>query len=239
MTREASLLPPFVSPRKTSRWPVRLLIATIAVAWVAVGIDLREVWDLIGALRGIEVDAGMRQAQFETMGWMFWIQGTLSLAAGIAFLAWLYQARINIRALGMRRMRYSRNWCFWAFIIPVMNAFRPYQVMREIWKASSPQSLDPFQWQSLPTPGLVVFWWMTVLAAGGLRTLTVMTSLGTDVNLQKLVLSGSLNLLADIALGLAAGVSIFIVTRLTEAQETKWELQSRAAENGSEATAAV
>ena len=53
MTREASLLPPFVSPRKTSRWPVRLLIATIAVAWVAVGIDLREVWDLIGALRRV------------------------------------------------------------------------------------------------------------------------------------------------------------------------------------------
>ena len=239
MTREASLLPPFVSPRKTSRWPVRLLIATVAVAWVAVGIDLREVWDLVGALRGIEVDAGMRQAQFETTGWMFWILGTLSLAAGIAFLAWLYQARINIRALGMRRMRYSRNWCIWAFVIPVMNAFRPYQVMREIWKASDPESLDPFQWRSQPTPALVVLWWIAVLGAGGLRALTVMTSLGTDVNLQKLVLSGSLNLLADIALGLAAGVSVFIVTRLTNAQETKWALQSRAAENGSEAVTAV
>ena len=63
------------------------------------------------------------------------------------------------------------------------------------------------------------------MAAAGLRLLAVLTSLGADVNLQKLVLSGSLTLFADAALGLAAATSIFVVTRLSDAQETKWALQ--------------
>jgi len=225
MSREASLLPPFISPRNTARWPLRLLVLTIAVAWVAVGVDLHDVWLLVNALRGVEVDTALRQGQFETTGWMFWIQGILCLATGMAFVTWLYQARVNIRALGMRRMRYGRDWCIWGFLTPVLNVFRPYQVVREIWKASDPTSLDPFQWKSLPTPWLVLLWWGTVLAAAGLRLLAVLTSLGADVNLQKLVLSGSLTLFADAALGLAAATSIFVVTRLSDAQETKWALQ--------------
>jgi len=225
VNREASLLPPFISPRDAGRWAIRLLILLVAVAWLAVGIDLSDVWLLVKALRGIHVEADLRTAQFETTGWMFWIQGSLLVGSSIAFLNWLYQARINVRALGMRRMRYSRGWCIWGFLTPGLNVFRPYQVVREIWQASDPSSLDPFQWKSLPTSGLVVLWWSTLLATAGLRLLAVLTNLGADVNLQKLVLSGSLTLLADGALGLAAGLSIFIVTRLSDAQETKWALQ--------------
>lgn len=225
MSREASLLPPFISPRDTGRWAVRLLLLMIAVAWVAVGIDLSDVWLLTKALRGVSVQTDMRTAQYQTTGWMFWIQSSLFVVTSIAFVNWLYQARINVRALGMRRMRYSRGWCIWGFLTPGLNVVRPYQVVREIWKASSPASLDPFQWKSLPAPGLVVLWWSVFLAAAGLRLLALLTNLGGDGNLQKLALSGALTLVADGALGLAAGLSLFVVTRLSDAQETKWALQ--------------
>jgi hypothetical protein len=148
------------------------------------------------------------------------------VVTSIAFVGWLYQARVNVRALGMRRMRYGRGWCIWGFLMPAVNVFRPYQVVREIWKASDPASLDPFQWQSLQTPWLVSLWWGAFLAAASLHLLALLTSLGNDVNLQQLVLSRSLTLFADVALGLAAGVSIFLVTRLSKAQENKWALQS-------------
>lgn len=226
MNHEASLLPPFISPRDNGRWAIRLLVLMIVVAWLAVGIDLSDVWLLVKALRGVHVDSDLRNAQFETTGWMFWIQGSLIVTTSIAFMSWLYQARINVRALGMRRMRYSRGWCIWGFLTPGLNVFRPYQVVREISQASNPASLDPFQWKSLPTSDLVVMWWGAFLLAAGLRLLAVLTNLGADVNLQKLVLSGSLTLLADMALGVAAGFTLFIVTRLSDAQETKRALQS-------------
>lgn len=239
MSRETSLLPPFISPRNLARWPVRLLVLTIAVAWVAVGVDLHDVWLLVQALRGTEVDAALRQGQFDTTGWMFWIQGILGVVTGIAFISWLYQARINVRALGMRRMRYGRGWCIWGFLTPVLNIFRPYQVVREIWKASDPTSLDPFQWKSRPTPSLVGLWWGSFLIAAGLRVLAVLTNVGADVNLQKLVLSGSLTLLADTALAVAAAASIFILTRLSNAQETKWALKPDALPDGPDPVSAV
>ena len=70
MSREASLLPPFIPPRDAGRWAIRLLILMVAVAWLAVGIDLSDVWLLVQALR-----ASMRADRFLPVLW--------SAAAGV------------------------------------------------------------------------------------------------------------------------------------------------------------
>jgi len=81
--------------------------------------------------------------------------GCAVLVASV-FLPWLYQARANLRALGARRLRFSREWTYLGFAIPVLNAYRPYQVVSEVWRGSDPSSLDPLDWQRLPTSRLVL-----------------------------------------------------------------------------------
>jgi hypothetical protein len=225
----ASFRPPFISPRDTGRWAIALLLLTIGLAWIAVGVDLSKLRLVYQATHGNAVPPDLRVAQFMTEGWLMWTQLVLFCATGIAFVMWLFQARVNLRALGVRRPTYGRQWCVWGFLIPAINFFRPYQVLREIWQASDPGGRDAFQWRDRPVPALLRFWWISFVASISLRLLALLTDLGAGVSLPKLQLSVGMLTLADLAAGLSAGLACFVVTRLSETQETKWELQADAA----------
>ena len=93
------------------------------------------------------------------------IQFGVYAVTAVCFLAWLYRLRINVRAFGMRKLEFARHWSVLGFLIPMLNAVRPYQVMAEIWRASDPAVLDPFEWKALEPPPLLAFWWATFVFA--------------------------------------------------------------------------
>ena len=68
--------------------------------------------------------------------------GTLQLvarcAAFIVFLIWFYRAHRNLQALGIRRGRYSSPWSVLLFLVPILNLYYAYDLVKELWKQSSP-----------------------------------------------------------------------------------------------------
>lgn len=56
--------------------------------------------------------------------------------AGLAVIGWMRAAHENLRVLGARVLRFRHSSTLTAWIIPVVNLWRPYQVMREIWEES-------------------------------------------------------------------------------------------------------
>ena len=48
-----------------------------------------------------------------------------------------------------------------SFFVPILNLYRPYQIMREIWRASDPATpLDmPYAWTEAPMTPLIGWWW--------------------------------------------------------------------------------
>jgi hypothetical protein len=235
VSQAASFRPPFISLRPSARWATGLLLATVALAWVAVGVELADLRLLFRASRGSDLETGAVMAQFTTQVWLLWIRGVLLVATAVAFLLWLYQARVNLRAFGVRRPRFPRGATVWSFLIPLINLFRPYQVMREIWQASDPGNLDAFNWRSLRVPPLLWIWWGCFVAALSLQVLALLTNLGSSVNLARLQLSGSLTTLADLVASGAAMLACQVVGRLSDAQEQKWEIQEQAERAAAEA----
>ncbi|MBW2270267.1 MAG: DUF4328 domain-containing protein [Deltaproteobacteria bacterium] len=223
----ATFRPPFISPRDTGRWAIGLLLLTMALAWISIGIDLSNLRQIFQATHGTAVPRDLRTAQFTTESWLVSAQLLAVFATGVAFMAWLYQLRVNLRALGVRRPVYRREWCIWGFLFPGVNFFRPYQVMREIWQASDPDNLDAFLWRQQPVPQLLGIWWLSFLLSVNLRLLAWLSDIGAGVNLQRIQVSMSLLTLADVAAGISAGLACFVVTRLSESQEAKWEAQSQ------------
>lgn len=222
MIREASLLPPFIPLRIHAKWANGLLLADMAVAWVAVGIGLSELHLLSRATGGEHVAPLERSAQFATNEWLASVEGLLFAATAVAFVMWLHQARMNVRALGVRRPSFGRQWSYLAFLVPLLNLFRPYQVVREIWQASDPSSLDPFNWRSVAVSPLVPLWWGLFVAFAGIGSLAWLTGLTAGVNLAKLELTTVVAVGAHLLGGLSAGAGALLVTRLSEAQETKY-----------------
>ena len=139
------------------------MIVSSAAAWVAVGFDIAEIRLLTRQEMGLAT-AGEKAAHSVIGEVVFQIQMTLLAATAIAFMTWLYRCRANLRAFGTRHLRYSRNWAVFGFLIPVVNLVRPYQVVREVWQASDPDTTDPLDWKTVKPPRLLRAWWATFVA---------------------------------------------------------------------------
>ena len=230
MRRDASFLPPFLPLDTPARWTIACLVASLAAAWVSVGVELAHLRLLTRAAGGAQVATDARMAQFQTNSIFAGVQLVLLAATAVAFLLWLFQARVNLRALGVRRLRFTRAWTVWSFLVPVLNAFRPYQVVREVWQASQPGNLDPFRWRDVPVPALVPLWWAACVTWASLELLALVLGVSAGVSLPKLQLATSLAILADVAAAGGALCAAFLVARLTAAQHDKWNAQQRSSE---------
>jgi len=227
MSENVSFRPPFIPLRTPARWATGLLIATLSVAWISVGVDLAELRLLLRASGGTQVALEARAAQITTNEIMLWAQIGLLVATAVAFLAWLFQARVNLRAFGIRRPSYSRGWAVWSFLVPLVNLVRPYQVIREIWQASDPSGSDAFNWRSLPVSGLLIAWWMLFVGWGIVELVALLSSVGAGANLAKLQLSRSLSILANVCAAVSAFLACFVVARVSDAQDEKHKRQQR------------
>jgi hypothetical protein len=79
----------------------------------------------------------------------------LLLATSVLVLAWIYGGNRNAHALGATGMRFTPCWAVGWYFIPIFNLWKPYQAMKEIWKASA----DPGNWQAQPRSALLPWWW--------------------------------------------------------------------------------
>lgn len=93
------------------------------------------------------------------------IDGVIGLVALILMLYWFYSASKNVRAFGATGVASPVMAVVWWFV-PFLNLWKPYQVARNIWKASSPQ-LDVSSsngistgWKDLPTSNNIKLWWI-------------------------------------------------------------------------------
>lgn len=220
-----SFRPPFIPVDPLARATVWVLLAIVATSWIAVGVDLHELGLLWQASGGEHITATEREAWSFTQRVVFSLRAGLFAVTAVVFLTWLWQTRVNLRAMGLRRMRWARHWVVSSFLIPGLNVFRPYQVMREVWQGSHPDNLDPFNWRSVPVPPLLNLWWGAFVVWLGLASLAVLLGLGGGVTIPKLQLVSGVRLLSDVLAAVAAFLGIFVVGRISDAQDHKRLLQ--------------
>jgi len=223
VNREASLLPPYVSTRASARWVTGLLVASGAVAWIAVGIDLAELRLLSRLVEGHAVELPEREAFALTREVVRVLQLSLILATVGLFIAWLYRSRVNVRAFGARRLQWARNWSVLAFLIPVANLLLPYAVIREVWQASDPRATDPLEWKLVRPGRLLRLWWGAVVACLCVAAVASFMTDSAGLSPSRLQLARGITLLGDVGVALAASLGYFVVAHISEAQDEKWE----------------
>ena len=104
--------------------------------------------------------------------------GKLQLAARftafIVFLIWFYRAHRNLQALGIRRGRYSSPWSVLLFLVPILNLYYAYDLVKELWKQSSPDlgfsdaflKQHAFSFEHYPSKTASIgLWWGVTIAS--------------------------------------------------------------------------
>ena len=208
----------YVSPRPLATRAVRAL-------WVAVVAQTLLLFPALATLsvrrayaRGEEVTAWTRVLR--AAGLVEIIGGMAALVSLVFWLMWVHRTYQNLRALNAEGLRYSPGWAVAYYFIPIVQLFRPFQVMRETWRASDPRHEGGTSWRNAPEPILVNVWWALELFAIGLAVLWA--AFETNRSNTKAQLAAAFVDVFNTPLGVLLFVmQILIVERLTLMQDTR------------------
>jgi hypothetical protein len=217
------LRPPYVPLAGLTRWATGCLALAGALSAVSLGVELSQLRLLLQPVGGESARALARAAQEATGSTVGAVRFVLFAVTATLFLAWIYHARANVRAFGVRRPRFTRGWAVGAFLVPGINLVRPYAVLAEIWQASDPAILDPFDWRDIRVPRLVRLWWAATLAWIVVTGLAALADATAGVVLGRLRLAAVLAVVADAGACAAAAFGWILIVRLAEVQDAKWQ----------------
>ncbi|MFB6437203.1 DUF4328 domain-containing protein [Streptomyces sp. NPDC056411] len=142
----------------------------------------------------------------------FWPGALVGIAAGVPFLVWLWRARINAELMsGAAAHRRARGWVVGGWTAPVVNLWIPYQVVRDIWRASAPQ-------RSVPVT-LVNAWWALFVVATFVVKPIQWRMASTFDSEQDVLSNANVSTLLTV-LYLAAAVLLFVIVRRITAWQT-------------------
>jgi hypothetical protein len=102
----------------------------------------------------------------DAFSWAGVLSGAATIAAAITFIVWFHRAYTNAAALTGQRLRWGTGWAVGAWFVPIMWWWRPKQIANDIWRAGDPKSKENPQWNALPVPGMVHWWWALYVLAG-------------------------------------------------------------------------
>ncbi|TWU13557.1 hypothetical protein CA54_23920 [Symmachiella macrocystis] len=147
------------------------------------------------------------------------------LMTAVLFLRWTYLASRNARSLVAEKLEYSPGWAVGWFFVPIVNFWKPYQVMIEIFKASNPNMDD--DWQESSSPPATSRWWTMWVIAIIIGRVSSRMSMRAKT-LDDFLASSQVSLVVDVvcvALGIAA---ISLVSSLQTWQTEKYDRISTA-----------
>lgn len=98
-------------------------------------------------IRSIENDR--RQRLIEVLGMVLFI------ATAVVMFKWIYRSNHNARQLGAQGMRFTPGWAVGWFFVPVLQLWKPFQVVKEVFQASQ----NPADPKAVGTGRLLPFWW--------------------------------------------------------------------------------
>lgn len=78
------------------------------------------------------------------------------VSAAIVFIVWLEAAYRNVDVVDAAERRYGHGWAIGAWFVPVLNLWRPTQIVNDVWRASTSEAPG----------GLLLAWWAAFLLSG-------------------------------------------------------------------------
>ena len=142
-------------------------------------------------------------------------QLALYLFTAIIFGRWIVRANKNVRALGADGLRITPGWAVGYFFVPIVNLWRPYQAMKDLWRASH----DPASWATTAAGSILPAWWTLWLLScflGQMSFRATMAAKGLE-GLQAATYLQIVSQAVDIPLCL---VAIALVTQIANALKT-------------------
>lgn len=215
----SNVVMPYESARPLSKVVVGLLWATVAMQLMLVLPYVAEISNLNAARASGEVAGDALSPAVIAIVAIGMVYLVVYIVLVVFWMMWVHRTYQNLPSLGAQGLTYSPAWAVGYWFIPILNLFRPYQVMRETWRASHPGHAGGTQWTLVAVPAVLGWWWalhVTVFIAGNFSGVGNVSE-DPDV-LYGIAWLDLLLLVVGVSLAL---VEIWIVKTLTQMQDDR------------------
>ncbi len=111
------------------------------------------------------------------------------------------------------RMKFTPGWSVGYYFIPFLNLWRPYQAMKEIWKASK----NPTSWEGEERGAILPWWWFFFLVASMFGNASFRTSMSAK-EIHELITSTGITIASDVVSIPATIIALVLVGKIYEMQ---------------------
>jgi hypothetical protein len=146
------------------------------------------------------------------------------VVTGIFWLIWQHRGQANLVAARVSGLRFTPGWAVGWWFVPFANLVKPFQTMRELWKASGGEE----DWRHSRTWPVIGWWWAAWLTAGLLGRIG--GALVGGATTRETVRSGSRVLLLNELVVLAAAIQAILLIR--SVMDRQRRLRERIADAG-------
>jgi Domain of unknown function (DUF4328) len=136
------------------------------------------------------------------------------LGAIVMWLVWQHRGQANLHALAIPGLTFSPGWAVGWWLIPVANLWKPFQTVRELWKASGGDET----WWRIATWPLIGWWWACWVAFNILYNATIRYWATDSGTVDTLIVGDWFSIAGDLVSIVAAILAISIVRSVTERQ---------------------
>lgn len=149
----------------------------------------------------------------------------LQFAALFIFAGWLYRTYLNALAFSPEVPRFNPYWGWLGVLIPIINVWRPHQILQDSWSISDP-SMDTKRssaWQETGGSLVIQIWWV-LLVISRLAAALFWRSDRVYESTDDLFQSNASSMVADGIDIVTAALAIIVIYRMGSRQLRKYEM---------------
>jgi Domain of unknown function (DUF4328) len=140
------------------RWVVVVFGAIVTSCFVAVWFSLADLNLLDRIDSGAVVGDDELAASDNRIMVIGIVQLAVSVAAAVVFIRWLRAAYRNADVLAPGVRRFGHGWAIGAWFVPILNLWRPKQIVNDVWEAGAMPG------DGRRPPILLLAWWLSWIA---------------------------------------------------------------------------
>lgn len=145
------------------------------------------------------------------------VQVVMTIITATFFIMWFRRAYFNLHTLKVN-LQYTEGWAAGSWFVPILNLFRPYQIMEEIWVNTQVQIDKP---EEEPKILLGVWWGLWII--GGIID-RISTRLALDAStIENYQTSSLLTLISDAFSLITLFCIIFIIRKVIVWEEELYQ----------------
>jgi len=203
----------FRDPTALTRWLRILLWTSLGLGVLSVGSGLLELKLLHELQDGATLPPGAAGANDLRQQVIGGVRFILLISTIVVFAIWIYRANYNARQLGAAGMQFTPGWSVGWYFIPVANLWKPYQAMKEIWKASA----APAHWQEQPRGAILPWWWFLFIVSNLLSNIAFRLMLSAKT-LSEIIAASTMNTVSDTVDIVNTAVALVLVGQIFRMQ---------------------